>query len=142
MSDLVDLRLRHLEVIQSVINRLAQNSFTVRGWSVTLASVIFALITTQTVANELKLLTLAPIWLFWGLDAFYLHQERLYRRLYSIVAASLSTADEEPAVPLFDMDISRCRPITPSAARTAFSISVAAIPVMLTLVVVGFYLVS
>lgn len=36
-------KLKHLELIQGVINRLAGNFFTVKGWSVLLVSALFAL---------------------------------------------------------------------------------------------------
>ncbi|MBQ1023409.1 hypothetical protein [Micromonospora sp. C95] len=35
-----ELRVKHLADIQATVSRLAQNSFTIRGWSVTLVSVV------------------------------------------------------------------------------------------------------
>ncbi|WP_373482985.1 hypothetical protein [Acetobacterium sp.] len=40
---------KHLEMIQSVISRMAGNSFTLKGWAVTLIAGIFAL--SETVNN-------------------------------------------------------------------------------------------
>ena len=74
----------HLEMIQGVINRMASNSFMLKGWAVTLVAGIFALAAKD--ADKLYfIITYVPIFVFWGLDAFYLRQERLYRRLYDMV---------------------------------------------------------
>ena len=74
----------HLEMIQGVINRMASNSFMLKGWAVTLVAGIFALATKD--ADKLYfIITYVPILVFWGLDTFYLRQERLYRKLYDKV---------------------------------------------------------
>jgi hypothetical protein len=39
----MDRKLKHLEFIQGVLNRLSTNSFLLRGWSVVLVPAIFAL---------------------------------------------------------------------------------------------------
>lgn len=76
---------KHLEFIQGVINRHNSNSFTLKGWAVTIAAALFAL--AGTVHEPLIVLTsLLPTLLFWGLDAFYLANERCFVDLYSAVA--------------------------------------------------------
>jgi len=82
----MDNKLKHLELIQGVINRMAANSFLLKGWSVTLAAALFALAAKD--ANP-KLIALAyyPILIFWVLDGFFLSQERRYRALYDKVRA-------------------------------------------------------
>ncbi len=70
----------HLELIQGIIKRLAQNSFAMKGWAVTLISAIFALL--KEPALHIAIL---PAFVFWGLDAYYLRQERLFRKLYDAV---------------------------------------------------------
>ena len=73
--------MKHLEMIQGVINRMASNSFLLKGWAVTLVAGIFALSSKD--ADKLYfLIAYIPILVFWGLDAYYLLQERLYRKLY------------------------------------------------------------
>lgn len=77
-------KLKHLELIQGVINRLSTNSFSLKGWGVVLISAIFAL----AAANNQSLLVLIgfiPGIVFWGLDGFFLWQEQLYRKLYDHV---------------------------------------------------------
>jgi hypothetical protein len=80
-------RLEHVKMIQRTIERMAQNSFLLRGWSVTLATGILAI----AVAEEkhiFTLLALMPALALWGLDAFYLRQERLFRGLHDEVCAA------------------------------------------------------
>ena len=38
----MDKKLKHLEMVQGVINRMASNSFMLKGWAVTLVAGIFA----------------------------------------------------------------------------------------------------
>lgn len=74
----------HLEFIQAVINRMANTSFLLKGWSITIIAGLFAFSAKE---NELALLVLALILtgVFWFLDAFFLWQERMYRSLYNHV---------------------------------------------------------
>lgn len=77
-------------MIQGVINRMASNSFMLKGWAVTLVAGIFALAAKD--ADKLYfIITYVPILVFWGLDAFYLRQERLYRMLYDKVRNQAKT---------------------------------------------------
>jgi hypothetical protein len=74
----------HLHLIQGVINRLSQNSFLLKGWSVVLVSALFAL-----AANNTKVffiyLAYFPAIAFWTLDGYFLWQESLFRALYDYV---------------------------------------------------------
>lgn len=80
----MDNKHKHLELVQGVINRMANNSFMLKGWAVTLVAGIFALAGKDT--DKLYfLVTYVPVLVFWGLDAYYLLQERLYRSLYEKV---------------------------------------------------------
>lgn len=77
-------RNKHLEFIQNAINRMASNSFILKGWSITLVTGIIALsLTTST--NKFIYLAFVPTLAFWGLDAYYLRQEKLFRKLYDYV---------------------------------------------------------
>lgn len=80
----MEKKLKHLEMIQGVINRMAHCSFLLKGWSVILVSGLFALAAKET--NPLFVyLAYLPVTVFWILDGFYLYQERLYRKLYGEV---------------------------------------------------------
>ena len=71
-------------MIQGVINRMANNSFLLKGWSVILVSALFALAAKDS--NKLYIyLSYFPSLAFWVLDGYFLRQEKLYRKLYDKV---------------------------------------------------------
>jgi hypothetical protein len=88
--DFEEHEIKHLELVQSVISRMAQNSFQLKGWSVTVATATVALAAKES-SPGLATLALFPAASFWGLDAYYLRQERLYRKLYEAIADPLKT---------------------------------------------------
>jgi len=75
---------KHLEFIQAVVTRLASNSFLIKGWSVSLITALFALAAAGAKADYV-LLAYLPAVVFWGLDGYFLQQERLFRGLYDAV---------------------------------------------------------
>src|SRR6266568_4303355 len=136
-----DLRLRHLADGQAVIERLSQHSFVIRGWSVTLVSVVFAILSTRERTQSWPvLIALAPALVFWILDAYYLRQERLYRCLYLAAGRRLTDGEAGPDVAPFDMDVSRYSSHVRSFTRTLFASHVLAIPAMLTVLIVTYHL--
>ena len=80
----MERKLKHLEMIQSIINRMASNSFWLKGWSLTLVAALIALSVSQT-ASLFALVAVLPCLVFWGLDGYFLRQERLFRRVYDEV---------------------------------------------------------
>lgn len=80
----MEKKLKHLEFIQGVVNRLASASFRMKGWSVVLVSALLVL-SARVPSYELGLVALVPVLVFWGLDGYFLSQERLYRDLYDVV---------------------------------------------------------
>ena len=80
----MERKLKHLELIQGVVNRLSTNSFLLKGWSVILVSAFFALSAPKANADFI-FLAYFPAFIFWGLDGFFLGQEKLYRGLYDRV---------------------------------------------------------
>jgi hypothetical protein len=100
----VEKKIKHLEMIQSVIERMGNNSFLIKGWSITLVSAIFV-IAIQDKDKVTALWTLFPALIFWFLDGFYLWQERLLRSLYDRVRL----LDEKKID--FSMDASQVRDI-------------------------------
>lgn len=136
--DVSDQRVKHLELIQAVITRQSQNSFVVRGWSVTLVSILFALIATRDAPPSAALIALVPATVFWTLDAYYLRQERLFRRLYQ--ASASDVANGTSVVPVFSLDTTPYVSGTPSWAATLVSPTVVPIPVVLILIAVGYVL--
>jgi len=80
----VDRKLKHLEFIQGVINRLSTNSFLLKGWSVILISALFALSANNSNVRFI-MLAYIPAIVFWGLDGYFLSLERIYREHYERV---------------------------------------------------------
>lgn len=78
-------KIAHLGFIQDVINRMANNSFLIKGWVVTLLAALFALAGDKFDKNMIPYGAL-PMLFFWGLDGYYLYQERIFRALYKLVA--------------------------------------------------------
>lgn len=71
----------HLGMIQGVVNRLAQNSFYYKGWSVILVSAMFALAAKDALL-QFVLVAYFPAIVFWCLDGYFLSVERRFRDLY------------------------------------------------------------
>lgn len=72
---------KYLEMIQNVIQRMANNSFLLKGWTVSLIVAIFAL-ADKTMNQTYFGFTYIPIVVFWFLDAYYLQLERKYTTLF------------------------------------------------------------
>lgn len=83
MTNQIDNAVIHKEIdlIQSIINRMAQNSFMLKGWVITIFVAVIALnVQTERFIQNLTL-SIFPL-AFWYIDAYYLYIERKYRRLY------------------------------------------------------------
>jgi hypothetical protein len=79
-------RLKHLEIIQQVITRMANNSFLLKGWSVTLIAALLAIAFKESSAKDLIWIAIIPCVMFWGLDGYFLLQEKLYREIWNTIA--------------------------------------------------------
>jgi hypothetical protein len=91
--------LKEIDLIQDIIKRMASNSFLLKGWAISVITIILALKQTDSVA----LLAAVSILAFWYVDAYYLRQERLYRRLYKWVISNRMKSDDF----LLDLDTKR-----------------------------------
>lgn len=110
----------HLEMIQNVINRMASNSFSLKGWAVTLVAGIFALASKD--ANPLFfLVAYIPIVIFWGLDAYYLQLERKFRRLYDKVRLmDENQIDFSMSISISASDCGKCSYLSCLFSKTEF----------------------
>lgn len=90
--------IKHLEMIESVIERMGQNSFALKGWTMSLIVAICAFSAAGT-ERKFALVAIVPIIVFWFLDSCYLQKERKYRELFKRVTAHEATP--------FDMDVSK-----------------------------------
>ena len=83
----MEAKFKHLDYVQAVISRMANNQFLFKGWAITVAAGLSAF-GAANARPALLLIALASILLFWGLDGYYLWLEHGFRRLYDEVAAA------------------------------------------------------
>lgn len=81
---------KHMEFVQAVVTRLANSSFLMKGWALTLSSAILGFAVTQK-HSLLALTAVIPAAAFWLLDTYYLRQERAFRQMYADVATKRVT---------------------------------------------------
>ena len=136
LADMDEATIKHLELIQGVITRMAQNSFTLKALSVTLSAGVLAFMGAARDAAPATILAAAgPVAVFWFLDAYYLRLERLFRRLYDAVRKGESG---EP----FAMDFRAFEEAEQPVTRIALSTSGLWFyaPVLAALIVIGLLL--
>jgi len=90
-----ELYIKELELIQDIISRMANNSFLLKGWS--LSFIVATLLLMDSIGY--RFLSIFSLGVFWGLDAYYLRMERCYRELYAWVISNRPESDEH----LFDL---------------------------------------
>ena len=84
---------KHIDLVQAIITRMAQNSFVIKGWMITIVVGLFLFLQNDNLQNNF-LIYLFPIIGFWLLDSYYLWQERLYRKLYGSVISNLKESSD------------------------------------------------
>ncbi len=127
---MTETAVKHLEMIQAVVVRMAQNSFTLKGWNVTLVAASFALGAKEGSPAYL-LLGLFPTLTFWGLDGLCLRRERLFRCHFDAVRKAAARGDADTD---FSMDISRYRDAIPEWLSTCFSRTLLGLYLPMTLI--------
>ena len=80
--------LTHVQVMQDVVQRMAENSRSCKVWCITLVSATLVLVA-QTGNPQHALIALVPTLLFHVLDAYYLALERSFRTSYDTFVANL-----------------------------------------------------
>lgn len=84
VNKLSDLRVKHLEMVQAVVSRMAAQGATLKNYCITLTTAVAGFgITLQR--PGVILLALLPITIFAGLDAQFLRLERHFRDLFDTV---------------------------------------------------------
>lgn len=78
----------HLNITQSVIQRMASNSGTCKAWCITLVSAILVIIADKGKPNY-AFIAIVPTFLFLVLDTYYLALERCFRVSYKIFIGKL-----------------------------------------------------
>jgi hypothetical protein len=93
MTEHLQARIKHLELLQAVISRMAGASASMKRYCLLVVAAAIAFAATAKaplIALAAALLTLV----FWALDSMYLRQERWFRRLYDQVR--IEPADQAP----------------------------------------------
>lgn len=77
----MESKLKHLEFIQATINRMANNSFLLKGWAITIVGTLLAF-SFKEIDCRYVFVSILILILFWLLDGYYLGQEKRFRELY------------------------------------------------------------
>lgn len=81
-----DYFIAYLNILQLNIQRMAQNSFMVKGWAIVLlVALIGYCATSKNISIFLLSSAYVPVFILWWLDTYYLKQERLIRNEYDHV---------------------------------------------------------
>ncbi|MDB4922912.1 hypothetical protein [Mucilaginibacter sp.] len=123
---------QHLDFLQNVITRMNANSFAIKGWTVALVSALFALSAKDSQYQFIYVIgVVLPV--FWGLDAYYLAQEKRYRALYDHVRAT-----DEGAID-FDMVVPESMVKANTVLSFVLTDSIGPLYIFITLVAGGVY---
>ena len=113
-----ETQIKHLELIQAIINRMNGNSFQIKACSITILSILFAIYAVNGNAFVFLLAAL-PTLLFWFLDSYYLQQERKFRGLYNTIIGTRDYITD--AIKPFEMPIEKLKDSQFNYWRVLFS---------------------
>ncbi len=120
MNDKNEILHKEIDLIQSIINRMASNSFLLKGWLISIIAVVLVLSKDSNVSGNdysIFLILLLPTVTFWYLDAFYLHKEKCYRKLYSWIIENRTNTNDF----LYNLNYKRFKQEVKSIFRLMFS---------------------
>jgi len=127
---------KEIDLIQSCITRMANNSFLLKGWSITIIAVVLALADKAGNPALLSAILLIPLLSFWYLDAFFLRTERMYRKLYAWIIENRQKKDKTF---LYDLNPHRFSKDVDSEWKTMWSVTLRCfygIPFLITLAII------
>ncbi|TWH63854.1 hypothetical protein LX59_03018 [Azomonas agilis] len=82
LSDEVHQKIAFLNILQGIINRLANTVSVIKGASVTVFSALLAFSSGEKI-NFSGWVFIAPSIVFWFMHAYFLQQERAFRKIYN-----------------------------------------------------------
>lgn len=144
MDNNSEMLFKEIDLIQGCIGRMSKNSFMLKGWALTIFAGVIA-VTKASLLNDLVVLScciFVPLCCFWILDAFFLHTEKKYRKMYEWV---LKNRKEGNLDFQFDLNPQRFSNDAGCYFRTLFSITLAvfyAIPLLMILIILLFNVIS
>lgn len=95
---------KEIDLIQSCILRMTSNSFFLKGWTISLVSVILAIFFKNKYTMAACIVVVFVIMNFWYLDAFFFRTEEEYRKLYQWVLQERPKGNKDR---LYDLDPKR-----------------------------------
>lgn len=95
---------KEIDLIQSCILRMTSNSFFLKGWTISLVSVILAIFFKNKYTMAACIVVVFVIINFWYLDAFFFRTEEEYRKLYKWVLQERPKGNKDR---LYDLDPKR-----------------------------------
>jgi hypothetical protein len=111
--------IEEVKVVQDIIKRMAGNSFNIKAWTITLVLVVLVFRTKER-ENLNIMIAYLPLFCFWFLDAYYLRQERLFRKVHDwIIKYRLDNDDN-----VFNVNSMRFDKDVHHIIRIMFSISI------------------
>lgn len=85
---------KEIDLIQNCITRMAQNSFLIKGWSISITAVIIGLSPQKLEKCQTFIVLILLTLCFWYLDATYLRIEKMFRWKYEwIIQNRLISSD-------------------------------------------------
>jgi len=127
----MEAKLKHLELIQNIIDRLAGNSFDLKRWTVLLVSAIIVLVDRES--NGIFVATgIIPVIVFWSLDRYFLREERRFRRLYDRVRCKCDSEID------FSMEVDKSDKMNDSGGKTLLPFYGSLLAVIIAVLVVMF----
>lgn len=85
---------KEIDLIQGCVNRMAHNSFIIKGWLISLIAVVLTLLPENFEIKWLCVVGLLITMCFWYLDGYFLKIERLYRWKYEWVIVKRLETDK------------------------------------------------
>lgn len=125
---------KEIDLIQACISRMANNSFLLKGWAISIIAVVLALSDKAINPIILSLIVLIPLLSFWYLDAFFLRTERMYRKMYEWVISKRNTEDMSY---LYDLNPHRFKNDVDSRWKIMWSITLKYFYGIPTLIAIG-----
>ncbi|MDU9771901.1 hypothetical protein KVL30_07200 [Helicobacter pylori] len=93
-KDRAKILIEELKILQDIINRMTQNSLECKKWTLALVVGVLSL-KIEAISNSYGLCVLGVLLLcFWFLDAYYLMQEKLFRKQYQWLIENRLKTDE------------------------------------------------
>jgi len=138
----IDIIHKEIDLIQSCISRMAQNSFLIKGWALTVVTVVLALMEKNIDPIYLCLVLFIPLIAFWYLDAFFLQTEKMYRKMYEWV---IEVRPKNDLSLLYDLNPHRYKEKVDSRAKVMWSITLRVfygIPLLMVVAILAYQITS